>query len=54
LLQILGDKKGVFLKKQCYDSVFAQFSSVFSPNPPIFSAKDILKISSSVPGMTLI
>jgi hypothetical protein len=42
-LTIFGEKIGVFLKNQCYDKKFAQFSIVFSQKrqffPPNFSAK---------------
>jgi hypothetical protein len=46
-------KNGVFLKNQCYDPLFEEFSSVLSQKrqffAPIFLAKIFLKIATSVP-----
>jgi hypothetical protein len=52
---IFGEKNGVFLKNQCYDQTFAQFSFVLSTKTPIFwpilFGENILKIIASVPAL---
>jgi hypothetical protein len=55
---IFGEKIGVFLKNQCYDQLFSKFGFVLRKKRPIFSlnfsAKNILKIITLVPGNTSI
>jgi hypothetical protein len=38
MFTIFGEKIGVFLKKQCYDQIFALFSFVLSQKRDFFSA----------------
>jgi hypothetical protein len=52
-LPTFGEKIGVFLKIQCYDKKFAQFSFVLSQKRHFFRkifGENILKIITSVPG----
>jgi hypothetical protein len=52
-LTIFGEKIGGFIKNQCCDQNFAQFSFVLSKKPPIFFAdffgENNLKIITSAP-----
>jgi hypothetical protein len=47
-------KIGVFLKNQCYDQIFAQYSFVWSQKRQFFANcfdENIFKIITSVPGL---
>jgi hypothetical protein len=46
-LPIFGGKIGVFLKNQCYDTIFTQYSLVLSKKRQFFG-ENILKIKTSV------
>jgi hypothetical protein len=52
MITIFGEKIGVFLKNQCCDKIFAQFSFVSSQKRQFFAdffGENILKIRTPVP-----